>query len=152
MDLTEVGCVCVDHCTEWGGGAPGAHRGMTRLQVVTPPLVHHCCCSVTHSCLSLCYSMDCSTPSFPVFHISWSLLKLMSIESVILSNRLILCRCLLFLPSIFPRIRVFSSELALHIRWSKYWNFTFSISPSSEYSGLISFSIYWFDFLAVHHW
>ena len=70
---------------------------------------------------------------------SWSLLKLMSIESVMPSNHLILCRPLLFLPSIFPSIRVFSNESALHIRWPKYWSFSFSISPSNEYSGLISF-------------
>ena len=80
--------------------------------------------------------------------ISWSLLKFMFIESVMLSNHLILCRPLL-LPSIFPSIRVFSNELGLHIRWPKYWSFCFSISPSNEYSGLISFRIGWFDFLAV---
>ena len=79
----------------------------------------------------------------------WSLLKLMSIESVMPSNHLILCRPLLLLPSIFPSIRVFSNESVLHIRWPKYWSFGFSISPSNEYSGLISFRIDWFDFLAV---
>ena len=76
--------------------------------------------------------------------ISRSLLKLMSIELVMLSNHLILCCPLLFLPSIFPSIRVFSNESALHIRWPKYWSFSFS--PSSEYSGLISLRIEWFDF------
>ena len=80
---------------------------------------------------------------------SQSLLKLMSIESVMPSNHLILCRPLLLLPSIFPSIRVFSSESALHIRWPKYWSFSFSSSPSSEYSGLISFRIDWFGLLAV---
>ena len=80
--------------------------------------------------------------------VSWGLLKLMSIESVMPSNHLVLCR-LLLLPSIFPSIRVFSNELALHIRWSKYWSFSFSISPSNEYSGLISFRIDWLDLLAV---
>ena len=80
---------------------------------------------------------------------SRSLLKLMSIESVIPSNHLILCRALLLLPSIFPSIRVFSIESVLHIRWPKYWSFSFSISPSNEYSGLISFRIDWFDLLAV---
>ena len=79
---------------------------------------------------------------------SWSLLKLMSIESVMPSNHLILCHPLL-LPSIFPRIRVFSSESVLHIRWPKYWSFSFSISPSNEYSGLISFRMDWVDLLAV---
>ena len=83
------------------------------------------------------------------FTISWSLLKLVSIESVMPSNHLILCHPLLLLPSIFPSIRVFSSELALHIRWPKYWSFSFSISPPQEYSGLIFFRIDWFDFLAV---
>ena len=77
---------------------------------------------------------------------SWSLLKLMSIESVMPSNHLILCRPLLLLPSIFPCIRVFSNESVLRIRWPKYRNFHFSISPSNEYSGLISFRIDWFDF------
>ena len=81
--------------------------------------------------------------------ISWSLLKLTSIESVIPSNHLVLCHLLLLLPSIFPNIRVFSSESALRIRWPKYWIFSFSISPSDEYSGLISFRTDWFDFLAV---
>ena len=71
------------------------------------------------------------------------------IESVMPSNHLILCYLLLFLPSIFPSIRVFSSELALYIRWPKYWSFTFSISPSNEYSGLIAFRIDWFDLLEV---
>ena len=80
---------------------------------------------------------------------SQSLLKLMSIESVMPSNHLILCRPLLPLPSIFPSIRVFSSESALHIRWPKYWSFSFSISPSHEYSGLISFQMDWLDLLAV---
>ena len=83
------------------------------------------------------------------FIISRSLLNLMSIESVITSNHLILCHPLLLLPSIFPSIRVFSNELALHIRWPKYWNFSLSISPSNEYSVLISFRIGWFDLLAV---
>ena len=78
-----------------------------------------------------------------------SLLKLMSIESVMPSNHLILCRPLLLPPSIFPSIRVFSNELVLCIRWLKYWSFSFSISPSNEYSGLISFKIDWFDLLAV---
>ena len=81
------------------------------------------------------------------FTIFWSLHKLMSIESVMSSNHLIFCYPLL-LPSIFPSIRVFSSELALPIRWPKYWSFSFSISPSNEYSGLISFRIDWFDLLA----
>ena len=83
------------------------------------------------------------------FTISGSLLKLMSIELVMPSNHLILCGPLLFLTSIFPSIRVFSNETALHITWPKYWSLSFSISPSNEYSGLISSSIDWFDLLAV---
>ena len=79
----------------------------------------------------------------------WSLLKLTSIESVVPSNHLILCRPLLLLPSIFPSIRVFSNESVLLIRWPEYWSFSFSISPSNEYSGLISFSMDWLDLLAV---
>ena len=80
---------------------------------------------------------------------SWSLLKLMSFESVILSNHFILCHPLLLLPSVFPSIRVFSNESVLHIRWPKYWSFSFSISPSNEYLGLISFRFDWFDLLEV---
>ena len=83
------------------------------------------------------------------FSISWSLLKLMSIESVMPSNYLILCRPFLLLPSLFPSIRVFSSELTLHIRWPKYWSFSFTVSPPNEYSELVSFRIYWFNLLAV---
>ena len=80
---------------------------------------------------------------------SWSLLKLMSIESVVPSNHFIFYRPLLLLPSIFPSIRVFSNESVIHIRWPKYWSFSFSISPSNEYSGLTSFRMDWLDLLAV---
>ena len=83
------------------------------------------------------------------FTISWSLFKLMFIESVMLSNHLILCCPLLLLLSVFSRITMFSIELTLFIRWPKYWSFSFSISPSSEYSDLISFRMDWFDLLAV---
>ena len=83
------------------------------------------------------------------FTISQSLLKLKSTESMMPSNHVVLCHPLPLLPSIFPSIRVFSNESALHIRWPKYWNFIFSISPSNEYSGLISFGIDWFDLFAV---
>ena len=93
--------------------------------------------------------MNYSTQTFLSFTISQSLLKFVSIELVILSNHLILCHPLLLLPSSFPSIRVFSSELTLHIRWPKYWSFNFSISPSNEYSGLISFETDWFDLLAI---
>ena len=94
--------------------------------------------------------MDCSSSGSPSFTISQSLLKFMSIELVMPSNHLILYRPLLLLPSIFPSIRIFSKELALPIRWPKYWSFSFSISPSNEYSGLISFGMDWLDLLAVH--
>ena len=86
--------------------------------------------------------------SLPITN-SWSLLKLMSIESVMPSDHLILCHPLFLLLSIFPSIRVFSNESALHIRWPKCWSFSFSISPSNEYSGLISFRMDWLDLLAV---
>ena len=92
-------------------------------------------------CLTLCDPMDCSMPGFLSITNSQSLLKLMSIELVMSSNHLILCHPLLLLPSIFPNIRVFSNKSALCIRWPKYWSFSFRISPSSEYSGLISFRI-----------
>ena len=90
-----------------------------------------------------------STPGFPVLHHFWSWLKLISIEMIMPSNHLILCCPLLLLPSIFASIRVFSNESALCIRWPTYWSFSFSISLSSVYSGLISFRIDWFDLLAI---
>ena len=97
------------------------------------------CCLVTKSCPTL---WDCSTPGLLSFTISWSLLKLMFIEPVMPSSH-----PLLLLPSIFPSLRVFSNESAVHIRWPKYWSF--SISPSNEYSGLISLRTDWFDLLHV---
>ena len=100
-----------------------------------------CCSRQSQSCLPLCGPMDCSTPGSPV------LLKLMSFVLVMPSNHLILCHPPLLLPSIFPSLRVFSSESAVCIRWPTCWSF--SISPSNEYSGLISFRIDWFDLLAV---
>ena len=93
--------------------------------------------------------MNRSMPGLPVQTNSQSPPKLRSIESVMPSNHLILCCPLLLLPSIFPSIRVFSNESALHIRWPKYWSFSFSISPSSEHPGLISFRMHWLDLLAV---
>ena len=105
--------------------------------------------SVTQSCLTLCNPMDCSTPGFPVLHCLMGLLTLMSTESRMPSNHLILCHPLLLLPPIFPSIRVFSNESSLHIRWPKCCSLNFSISPSSEYSGLIFFGIDWLDLLAV---
>ena len=104
--------------------------------------------SVAQLYSTLLEPVDCSMPgSCP--SLSPSLLKLMFIELVMPSNRLILCRPLLLLPSVFPSIRVFSDESALRIRWPMYWSFSFSISPSNEYSRLIAFMIDWFDLLAV---
>ena len=97
----------------------------------------------------LCYVRLLATPWTLCIINSWTLLKLMSIELVMPSNHLILCRPLLLPPSVFLSIRVFSSDSVLHIRWPKYWSFSFSISPSNEYSGLISFRMDWFDHLAV---
>ena len=108
----------------------------------------HCfchCCSVPQLCLTFCHLWTATHQTSLSFTISQSLLKLMSIELVMPSNHLILCR--LLLPSIFPQIRVFSNESVLHIRWSKYWSFSFNISPSN--SGLISFRIDWLDLFAV---
>ena len=93
--------------------------------------------------------MDCSTPGLPILHCLLGLLKITSIESVMPSNHLTFCCPLLLFSSILPSLRVFSNESALRIRWSKYWSFTFSISPSNEYSGLIFSRIDWFDLLVV---
>ena len=93
--------------------------------------------------------MNCSTPGLPVHHQLPEFTQIMSIESVMTSNYLILCCPLLLLPSIFPNTRVFSNESALHIRWPKYWRFSFNISPSNEYPGLISFRMDWLDLPAV---
>ena len=111
---------------------------------------HHCCCfcycSFAKQCLTLCDPVDCSTPGFPdLYYISQSSLRLTSIETMMPSNQLVLCHPLLLLSSIFPSIRVFSNELALCLRWPKYWTFSFSISPFSEYSIRMD----WFDLLAV---
>ena len=115
-------------------------RGLEPSQFSSVQLLSH---------VRLCDSMDCRVPGFPVHQSSLSLLKLMSIESVMPSNHLSLCHPLLLLPSIFPSIRVFSNESVLHIRWSKDWSFSFSNSPSNGYSGLISFRIDWLDLPAV---
>ena len=104
--------------------------------------------SVTQSCPTLCNPMGLCQASLSIAN-SWSLLKLMSIESVTPSNHLNLCHPLLLLPAIFPSIRVFSNALAFCIKWPKFWSFSFSISPSNEYSGLISFRMDWLDLFAV---
>ena len=108
-----------------------------------------CCCSVVQSRLALVTLWAVTRQASLSFTTSQNLFKLMSFESVIPSKYLILCHPFLLLPSIFPSIRVSSNELTLHIRWPKYWSFSFSTSPSNEYSGLISFRIDWFDLLAV---
>ena len=106
--------------------------------------------SVAQSCLTLCDPMDCSMPGLPVHHqILEFTRKLMSIESVMPSNHLILCCTLLLSHSIFLSLRIFSNELALCIRWPEYWSFSFSISHTNEYSGLISFRMGWLNLLAV---
>ena len=105
----------------------------------------YCCCSVTKLCLILCEPMDSSTPGCPVPHHLLEVAHFMSIEWVMQFNHLILCHPVLFLPSSFPNIRVFSSEPAVPIKWPKYWSFSFSISPSKEHSGLISFKTDWLD-------
>ena len=108
-----------------------------------------CCCAVTKSCLILCDHRHCSMWGFPGLHYIQELLRFMSIESVMLPNYLILCCLFLLSPSGLPKIRIFSSESALHITWPNCWCCSFSISPSNEYSGLIFFKIDWFDLLAV---
>ena len=109
-----------------------------------------CCCrSVAQSCQTLCDLVDCSTPGFPVLHHlpEFAQTHVHRVGDAIQPAHPL--RPLVLLPSIFPSIRVFSSQSALCIRWSKYWSFSFSISPSNDYSGLISFSIDWFDFLTI---
>ena len=103
--------------------------------------------SVTQSCAAVCNPADCSSPGLPVHHNSQSLLKLVFIESVMPSN-LIFCHLFLLLPSIFPSIRVFSNESVIPTRWKNYWGFSFSISPSNEQLGLISFRIDWTSLLS----
>ena len=107
--------------------------------------------SVAQSCPTLCDPMDCSLPGLLSLTITWSSPKFMSIESVMPSNHLVLCRPLLLLPSIFPSIRVFSNELDFCIWWPKYWSFSFSISPSDECSRLTSFRINSLDLLTVQY-
>ena len=104
---------------------------------------------VTQLCLILCDPMYWRMPGFPVHHQPPSLLKFMSIESVVMPSNHLICCPLLLLPSIFPCIRVFFNESVLRIGWPKYWSFSFSSSPSSDYSGQISFRIDWFDLITV---
>ena len=113
------------------------------------PLFPHCCCSITKWCLTFCNPTDYSAPGFPVLYYLLKFAQTHVHELVMLSNHLILCCPLLLLPSIFPSIRVFSNESAVSIMRSKYWSFSFSMSPSNEYFVLISFRIGLFDPLAV---
>ena len=140
------------------GYSPGIAKSWIRLKCLStheylnpnPGSIHKIqFSSVAQSCPTLCDPMDCSMPGFPVHHQLPELLKLISIASVMPSSHLILCRPLLLLPPIPPRIRVFSNESTLCMRWPKYWSFSFSTSPSNEYSGLISFRMDWLDLLAV---
>ena len=108
------------------------------------------CCSVTKSCLTFWNPLNYGMQGSSSYSMSWSLLRFMSIESLMLSNHLILHCLLLLLPSIIPSIRAFSNELALYISWPKYWSFSFSISPSNEYSELISFSEDWLVLSPCH--
>ena len=143
---------CFHHCHD---SIP--RRELTRGSVAVPvwqPFVTDfwfeffcCCCSVAESCQLFVTPQTVAHQTSLSFTSSWSLLKLMSIELVMPSNYLILCCSLLLLPLFSPSIRIFSSESALHTRWPMYWCFSFCISPSSEYSGLISFRIDWFEFL-----
>ena len=123
----------------WENWGPEIFSYLTRIQFS----------SVAQSCPALCDPMNCSTPGLPVHHQLQSSPKLMSINSVMPPSHLILCRPLLLLPPIPPSIRVFSNESTLRMRWPKYWNFSFSISPSNEHPGLISFRMDWLDLLAV---
>ena len=122
----------------WWATVRGVAKSQTRLSIVH---------SLSPARLSVTPWTAASQASLS-FTTSWSLLKLTSTESVTPSNHLVLC-CLLLLPSVFLSIRVFSNESVLHIRWPKYWSFSFSISPSNEYSGLTSFRMDWLDLLAV---
>ena len=118
------------------------------LSLQLPPLPGGLCCyTVAQSCMTLGDPMECSTSGFPVLHHLLELAQLMSIELEMSSNHLFLCHPLLLLPSILPSIRFFSNESALCIRWPKYWSF--SNSPSNEYSGFNSFRVDWFDLLIL---
>ena len=127
------------------------HAISKKLYWVTPAFISFfffssnvcCCCSFAQSCLTLRHPMTAACQASLSLTVSRVTLKRVSIESVMPSNHLILCRPLLLLPSIFPSIRVFSNESALRIRWPKYWSFSFSISPSNEHPGLISFRMDW---------
>ena len=143
-------CWCWSICStpSWWGSVPGVRRLRVGLNSQSTR-EGVCCCSVAQLCPAFFILWTAARQCSLSFTISCSLLKLMAIESVMPSNHLIICRSLLLLPSIFPSIRFFSNKSALHIRWPKYWSVNFSINPPSEYSGLISFRIDWFERLAI---
>ena len=120
-------------------------------RVDTKPLSLCCCCSVAKLCPTLCNPINCSMPSFPVLHylLGFAQTHVHWVDNAIQLSHPLLSASPPLLPSVFPSIRVFSTESILCIRWQKYWSFSFSISPSTEYSGLISFRIHWFDLLTV---
>ena len=128
-------------------------KGVDKLEPKNPLFTMLCystsCYSVIHSCITFRNPMDCSMPGFPIQHQPPELAQTHVHQVGDGINHLILCYLLLLLPSIFPSISGFSNELALHIRWPKYWSFSFSISPSNEYSGLIYFRMDWLDLLSV---
>ena len=132
------------HASPWGGKESDMTEPLTQQQQKYSKL---CCCSIAKLYLTLCSLMDHSTPGSSVLHYLLEMLKLISVDSVMPSNHLILCHPLLLLSSTFPSIRVFSNESALYIRWSKHWSF--SSGPSNGYLELISFRIDWFHLLAV---
>ena len=137
-------------CRETGGSRKWHHTSGEQVRILTASSenVHALLLLFSHLVVSDSLPPHGLTHHVSLsFTISWSLLKLVTLESVMSSNHPILCHPLLFLPSIFPSIKIFSNELTLCVRWPKYWSFT--ISPSSEHSGLISFRIGWFDLLAV---
>ena len=131
------------------GLTPKVARNFLLFRVYQPLLASFCCCSVAQSCPTLWTPWTAARQASPSITNSQSLLKLTSIQLVMPSNHLTLCRPLLLPPSVFPSIRDLSKESALRIRGPKYWSFSFSNSPFNEYSGLISFQIDWFDLLAV---
>ena len=124
--------------------------GLRQAILMESSFILHCCCSVAQSCPALYDPMECNTPGFPVLHHLLELTQIHVHQVGDASNGLIFCCPLLLLPSIFPNIRVFFNEWTLHIRWPEYCSFSLSTSPSSEYTGLISFRMDWLDLLAVY--
>ena len=143
---SNVCCSAIYSSQEVEATEGSANRWMNKQTVVRVSVQFS---SLAQSCPTLCDPMDCSTPGLPVHHQLLEFTQTHVIELVMPSNHLIFCCPLLHQPLIFPNIRVFTNESVLHIRWSKYWSFSFSVSPSNESSGLISFRMDWLDLLAV---